>query len=49
VSLQDSATVTGTFVAKGGANSTLHGSKQTNHATLDLSAFKGTQDSSPNP
>ncbi len=49
VSLQDSATVTGTFTLTGGASSTFHGSTQTNHPTLSLTNFKGTQDSSPNP
>jgi fibronectin-binding autotransporter adhesin len=49
VSLHDSATVTGTFALKAGTATTLHGSTQTNHATLDLTGFKGTQDSSPNP
>jgi hypothetical protein len=49
VSLQDAATVTGTLALQGGANTAFHGSTQTNHPTLDLSAFKGTQDGSANP
>jgi hypothetical protein len=49
VSLHDTATITGTFTLKAGTGTTLHGSTQTNHATLDLTGFKGTQDSSPNP
>jgi hypothetical protein len=49
VSLQDSATVTGTFALKAGSASTFHGSTQTNHPTLDLSGFQGTQDNSANP
>jgi hypothetical protein len=49
VSLKDSAIVTGTFALQGRAASSFHGSATTNHPTLDLSAFKGTTDSSPNP
>jgi hypothetical protein len=49
VSLHDPATVTGTFALKAGAASTFHGSVQPNHKTLDLTAFQGTQDNSPNP
>jgi hypothetical protein len=49
VSLHDSATVTGTFALRAGTATTFHGATQTNHATLDLTDFKGTQDSSPNP
>jgi hypothetical protein len=50
ISLHDPATITGTFTLKGGAASTFHGSAQTpQHPTLDLTAFKGTVDNSPNP
>jgi hypothetical protein len=49
VSLHDPATVTGTFTLKADTGTTFHGSVQTNHPTLDLTGFKGTQDSSANP
>jgi hypothetical protein len=49
VSLHDPATVTGTFTLKDGTATTFHGSTQTNHPTLDMTGFKGTQDSSANP
>src|SRR5205823_2804271 len=50
VSLEDAATVTATFTLKAAAASKFHGSAQpATHATLDLSGFKGTVDSSPNP
>jgi hypothetical protein len=49
VSLHDPATVTGTFTLKAGTATTFHGSVQTHHPTLDLTDFKGTQDSSANP
>jgi hypothetical protein len=49
ISLHDWAAITGTFTLKAGAASTFHGSTQTNHPTLDLTRFKGTQDGGPNP
>jgi hypothetical protein len=49
ISLHDAATVTGTFALRAGNASAFDGSVQPNHKTLDLSAFKGTQNNGQNP